>query len=444
MPIQSRRGILKKITQLAHVTDERKIIDLVEREHDRTGGIFRLTPAWVGRPGIIIPGRRIKLLDDYISQDIAVNERWLCSVTFSDNGVYNRVCPNDHGLSYIVTGDSKILLKDALSICGDLLLGKGRKWDVLPKFFDNRHRIPNHMHPCDDHCAKGLTGKPESYYFPEELNMNRNAFPTTAMGVDESYTDAQILSYLKAYFKRDNCLTDLSNSINLTPGTGWFMPPCTLHAPGSLVTYELQVASDVSCIPESRVNDMIMPPDMIDRDLPVKINKDGFDKVCEYMLSMIRCKNSGNADNFRKEYFRPPVTIREDESCMQKYVVYSLGKTSQPDNPDLYSAKKTIIHSEASTELTETAAFGMIVLSGHGELCVPGKKAVKIELTSMYPTRDDLGGDEVFIAAGAAAKLQVACHSIEQLSFYQHFASNSNPAAMSLKQAALILYENVS
>ena len=89
----------------------------------------------MGRPGIIIPGRRIKLRDDYISREIAVNERWLASVTYSDNGIYNKICPEDHGLSYAVIGDKKVLLKDALEISENLLLGKGRKWDVLAKLF---------------------------------------------------------------------------------------------------------------------------------------------------------------------------------------------------------------------------------------------------------------------------------------------------------------------
>jgi hypothetical protein len=229
-----------KVSQLLPVQDEKAIKMHILKEYDRTGGVFRLAPAWVGRPGIIVPGRRIKLAEDYISQDVSVNERWLASVTYADNGIYNSICPKDHGLSYIVIDDCKILLRDALEVCGEVLLGKGRTWDVLPKFFDNWNRIPNHLHPCQDHCSEGLTGKPESYYFPLELNMNRNAFPFTPMGVDPTYSDNQILSYLKEYFKGDNQITDISNTINLIPGTGWFMPPCTLHAPGSLVRLYIQ------------------------------------------------------------------------------------------------------------------------------------------------------------------------------------------------------------
>lgn len=405
---------------------------MLESEHERTGGIFRLAPTWVGRPGIVVPGRRIKLRDDYLSQDVAVNERWLSSVTYADNGVYNAVCPEDHGLSYLVIGEHKIQLKEALESCGDLLLGGERKWNVLPKFFDNWHRIPNHLHPCDDHCAEGLTGKPESYHFPEELNMNRNAYPASPFGVDPTFSDEQILRYLGQYFKGDNRLTDLGNTINLIPGTGWCMPPCTLHAPGSLTTYELQVASDVTCIPESRVNDMVMPPDLIDRDLPVKIKTDGVEAVCRYILSMLRCKNSGNADNFREEYFRPPVRIFDCAEGSQNWVIYRTGRAGEAVNADLYSAKKAMVRSGAALRLNENGAFGAIVLSGHGRVRVSGNEPLPVESASMFPTRDALGGDEFFVSADAAGKFELLCDSIEELHVYQHFASDSNPEAGSI------------
>ncbi len=423
---------MKSIPELTRISDPGRIRSMITEELERTGGIFRLAPTWVGRPGIVIPGRRIKLRDDYMSQEVAVNERWLASATYADNGAYNSVCPPDHGLSYLVIGDARIQLKEALQECGDLLLGKGREWDVLPKFFDNWHRIPNHIHPCQDHCTKGLTGKPESYYFPEELNMDRNASPASPFGVDPSYSDAQVMGYLMHYFKGDNRLTDISNTVNLIPGTGWFMPACTLHAPGSLVTYELQAASDITCIPESRVNDMVMPADLVDRDIPVKIATDGMEKVCRHILSMLRCRNSGNGENFRAQYFRPPVPLFSTEDGSQRWVIYRTGKRSEASNPDLYSAKKSMVASGRVLELQEKAAFGAIVLSGHGTVAVDGRKPLAVESASMFPTRDALGGDEFFVAAGAAAKFRLACASIESLHVYQHFASGSNPEARNI------------
>lgn len=413
------------------VTDNAPLIRrLVESEYERTGGIFRLAPAWVGRPGIIKPGRRLKLRRDYLQNDIAINERWFSSVTYSDNGVYNGICPRDHGLSYLLIGRYRLLLRDAIDVCSELLLGKGRKWDILPKFFDNWERIPNHMHPCGEHAAEGVVPKPESYHFPVELNMNRNAQPFTAVGVDPYFSDEQLLSYLKHYFKGDNRLTDISSTINIVPGTGYYMPPCTLHAPGSLLTYEVQAASDASCIPESRVNDMPMPPDMIDRDLPRKIDRDGFDAVCEHILGMLRCKNSGNAESFRREYYRPPVEIRSEEGGSQSYVIYRTGKASEPVNPDLYSAKKAVVRTRM--EFRESAAFGVIVLGGLGELQVPGKQPVPVENIALFEDPDAVGADEVFVACEAARALTATCKSCGELRFYQHFASGSNPEAGSL------------
>ena len=421
-----------KLSQLRRATNPTEIAKLIEREYERTGGVFRLAPTWVGRPGIIVPGRRIKLLRDYMSREVAVNERWLSSVTYADNGTFNAVCPPDHGLSYLVIGEWKVQLKEALEISGELLLGRGKQWDVLPKFFDNWHRIPNHLHPCDDHCARGLRGKPESYYFPEELNIDRNAFPSSCFGVDPAVTDAQIMSTLRQYLKGDNRLTDLGNTINLVPGTGWFMPPCTLHAPGSLVTYELQVASDVTCIPESRVNDMVMPSDLVDRDIPVKMATDGLESVAGYILSMVRCPNSGNRKNFRQEYFRCPVSLRREKEGSQDWIIYRTGPASAGHNPDLYSAKKTLVSPGASMRLSERAAFGAVVLRGHGTVDTGAKHALRVESTSMFSDRDDVGGDEFFVAAEAAGKVVISCESLEPVAVYQHFASASNPAAGSL------------
>ena len=418
-----------------YITDKASVKIAIEKEYARTGGIFRLKPTWVARPGIVQPGRRIKLKDEYLAQNLAVNERWLASVTYSDNGVYNDMCPKDHGFSYIVTESGLIKLADAIDTCRELMLGdSSREWDVLPKFFDNWHRIPFHMHPCQEHVKEGLKGKPESYHFPLELNMNRNAYPTTPIGVDNSYSQEEIRHSLQSYFDGDNRLTDLGSGINIIPGTGYYMPPCTLHAPGSLVTYELQAASDVSCIPESRVNDMPMPPDMIDRDFPVTIKEHGFDAVCDHMMSMINCKHAGNFDNFRKEYFRPPVEITRDGNLSQSYVIYRCGKLSEPKNEDMYSAKRTEISGGKSAVLNENAAFGAVVLRGGGQVSAGGQP-VSVENAAMFETREDCFADEFFVAYGASKNLNIESKTAEPLTFYQHFASGSNPdsATISLK-----------
>ena len=50
---------MSRISELKRLTNPEEIRTTVEAEYQRTGGVFRLAPTWVGRPGIIIPGRRM-------------------------------------------------------------------------------------------------------------------------------------------------------------------------------------------------------------------------------------------------------------------------------------------------------------------------------------------------------------------------------------------------
>ena len=412
------------------VEDSKVIRYLIEKETKRTGGIFRLAPTWVGRPGMVQPGCRIKLQDRYISNEIVVNERWLSSVTYSDNGKYNDICPADHGYSYIVIEGRKVRLDKAMDICHDILLGSKEKWDVLPKFFDNRNRLPFHLHPCQHHVREGLIGKPESYHFPVELNQNQNNMPFTFVGVSKGIDNAEILDHLRGFGKGDNHLTDIGYALNIAPGSGYYMPACTLHAPGSLVTYELQVASDVSCIPESRVNEREMPEDLLDRDLPVSVKKDGVDKVAAYIMDMINCKDSGNRDDFRSEYYRPPVTVLDSEDGRQDFIIYRCGRRSEPINPDLYSAKHTTVYAGRKLNIRQKAPFGTIVLRGSGTLSSDGREMVPIQSVTMFESREDCFFDEYFVSAYAANNgVEIAASDGEPLSIYQHFSSDSNPEA---------------
>jgi hypothetical protein len=180
---------------------------------------------------------------------------------------------------------------------------------------------------------------------------------------------------------------------------------------------------------------MVMPPDLIDRDFPVTIAKDGEEKVFEYILKLVNCSNSGNKDNFRQEYYRPPITVHKEKGGRQDYVIYRCGRATEALNPDFYSSKHTVVNSQTSWQVEERAAFGTVVLSGHGVFEVAGKEPVVVESASMYYDRNEIGADEVFVAAGAAKKLSIRCASYQKLSFYQHFASNSNPESTSLKIA---------
>ncbi len=61
----------------------------------------------------------------------------------------------------------------------------------------------------------------------------------------------------------DNGILNLSRAYQLTAGTGWGVPPCILHAPGTFCTYEQQLASDVLC----RFQSLVAGFQLIDRSL---------------------------------------------------------------------------------------------------------------------------------------------------------------------------------
>jgi hypothetical protein len=157
---------------------------------------------------------------------------------------------------------------------------------------------------------------------------------------------------------------------------------------------------------------------------------------------MIRCSNGGNSDDFYHQYFRPPVKRIESENGEQSFVIYRCGKASEAANPDLYSAKRTIVNSGARFALSEKRAFGAIALGGHGTIGQPGKEAIPLESVSMFPSRKSVGGDEIFVTATAADHLTVQCNSLENLLFYQHFGSDSNPEASSLERPPFNRFSN--
>ena len=106
--------------------------------------------------------------------------------------------------------------------------------------------IPHHMHQSDAQAKLvGQKGKPEAYYFPPQYNKTDNNFPYTFMGLEPGTTKADVRRCLENWNKGDNGILVLSRAYRLQPGTGWQINPGILHAPGSLVTYEPQVTSDV-------------------------------------------------------------------------------------------------------------------------------------------------------------------------------------------------------
>ena len=234
----------------------------------------------------------------------------------STTAAANEGAPADEGLSYVVhDGKRTFTLRDAVGQEGTRLIGKRlwdtyKRWPVYSKFFDNMGPIPHHMHQNDEQAKLvGQQGKPESYYFPPQLNAVGNNFPYTFFGLEPGTTKEDIRRCLERWNEGDNGILNFSKAYRLQPGTGWLVPPCVLHAPGSLVTYEPQWGSDVFGMYQSMVEGRVVPWELLVKDMPKKKSKD-----LDFIVGQLDWE--GNVDpSFKDHHYLEPIPVADTSSA---------------------------------------------------------------------------------------------------------------------------------
>jgi hypothetical protein len=343
---------------------------IAEKALEQGSGILRLAPTWVPR-SFCVPGRRLKLHPaDYYAyggERGGIDERWFSSTTPADNGP--KTSPNE-GLSMIVFEDGarieKVSLREAVAelkgeIIGERIWSRHQSWPMYSKFFDNKGALPHHVHQRDKHARLvGQLGKPESYYFPVQNNNYGADFPYTFFGLRPGTTKEQLRECLLNFSKGDNKITNLSTAYRLEPGTGWDVPAGILHAPGSLCTYEPQKASDVFAMYQSLTGDSIIPEELLWKNTPQ-------DKVgnIDYLIEVLDWE--ANVDsNFAANHFMRPKAVRpvgemESAGYLEHWITY---KSSE------YSAKELTVLPGRTVTITDSGAYGMILLQGHGKMGV--------------------------------------------------------------------------
>src|SRR5688572_10058779 len=345
-------------------TTSRNVRSLVDGALEDSGGLLRLAPCWVPR-SFLQPGKRLKLAP----QDLyafglnrgGIDERWFASTTPAAND--NRT--PDEGLSYVVVGKNRFTLQQAVADCGAVLIGrkiwsKYKKWPVYSKFFDNMGPIPHHMHQSQKQARLvGQEGKPESYYFPPQHNNTGNNFPYTFMGLEPGTTKAQVRKCLENWNKGDNGILDLSRAYRLKPGTGWLIPPCILHAPGSLCTYEPQWGSDVFGMYQSMVEGRYVPWNLLVKDVPPEYHRD-----LDYLVNQLDWDANVN-ENFKDNHYLEPVPVSDTrkEGFVDRWIVYGRIKREQ-----LFTAKELTIEPLQKCTIKDNGAYGLIVVQGKGKM----------------------------------------------------------------------------
>ena len=343
-------------------TKKSGVASLVEKELAKTGGLLRLAPCWVPR-SFLQPGKRLKLHpDDLYAFGLSrggIDERWFASTTEAAND--NRT--PDEGLSYVVIGDTRFTLQQAVKECGATLIGskiwnKYKKWPVYSKFFDNMGPIPHHMHQNAKQAKLlGLEGKPESYYFPPQHNNVGNNFPYTFMGFEPGTTKAQVRECIANWHKGDNKILSLSKAYKLEPGTGWLIDPCILHAPGSLCTYEPQWGSDVFGMYQNLVEGREVPWALLVKDMPKSKHQD-----VDFIVDQLDWEK--NVDpNFKDNHYLEPVVSVQGKGFVDKWIVY--GKV---DKFQYFTAKELTVEPGAECTIADKGAYGLICVQGSGTI----------------------------------------------------------------------------
>lgn len=386
-------------------------------------GVLQLAPTWVPRT-FIYPGRRLKLAEEdlYVHGPTrgGISERWFASGIQAQNGPGT---PEDEGLSYVVGPDgSKFLFRDAVASQGAQIIGAGMmakwgKWPNYAKFFDPSGAIAHHLHHRQEHASLvGQEHKPESYYFPPQLNASPNSFPHSFFGLEPGTTRQDIIDCLERWQSGklgDNGVLDYSKAYRLKPGTGWRMPAGILHAPGSLLIFEVLWGSDVFAMFQSMIENRPVDWSWLVGSVPEDRQHD-----LEFIVDLIDWEGSTNA-RFKESHYLEPILVADThgEGVEDRWVIYG-----SMHGQDLFSARELSVYPGHSVTLRDGAPSGVIVVQGRGRLAGHDVEA---------PTRIRYGEvthDEFFVTAEAAkAGIAVRNTGQEALVLLRYFGPDSSP-----------------
>jgi len=388
--------------------------ELINKTFEAGDGIFRLNPVFVPRP-FGKAGQRLRLHpDDYYALGLkrgSMKERWLASTITCSNGP---LAAEDEGLSYVAVShesDEKFTLKEAVETLKEQLIGselheKYGEWPMYSKFFDYLNPLFHHIHHTFEKAANvGKQSKPEAYFYPKQLNNHPGEFPHTFFGLNPETTPEQIKDCIRNFEKTDTKITEYSRAYRLEQGTGWYVPPGVLHAPGSLLTYEPQWNSDVYAVWENVVAGEVIGRKLLVEECPEDKRED-----VDYIFSLLDWEKNIDSE-FRQKYFRPPVSAVSEEEYKEDWITYG---------NSYFGAKELTIHPGQKAVVRDDAAYGIVFVQGYGEF---GLHQCSAPFMLRFGKQSD---DEFFVSESSAKKgVTIVNHSkTEPLVGLKHFGPN--------------------
>jgi hypothetical protein len=177
------------------------------------------------------------------------------------------------------------------------------------------------------------------------------------MGLEPGTTKQQVVDCLDHWNDGDNGILDLSKAYRLKVGTGWLIPPCVLHAPGSLLTYEPQWGSDVFAMFQSLVEGRAVPWSLLVKDMPKEKHRD-----LDFIIGQLDWEKNVDT-HFKESNYLEPITAAEGDGWEDNWIVYGL-----VDGKQLFSAKE--LTGDESRRLKESVSLVMKKQGFEGEKLV--------------------------------------------------------------------------
>jgi hypothetical protein len=217
------------------------------------------------------------------------------------------------------------------------------------------------------------------------LNALGNNFPYTFFGLEPGTTKQDIVRCLERWNEGDNGILNYSKAYRLQPGTGWLVPPCVLHAPGSLVTYEPQWGSDVFGMYQSLVEGRPVPRSLLTKDFPKEKHNDN-----GYMVDALDWEANVNP-SFKDSHYLEPIVAGQGDGYVDRWIVYGT-----VNGEELFSAKELTVEPGATATVKDAGAYGLVAVQGSGTI---GGQRLQTPVMIRF---GELTEDEYFVTADAA------------------------------------------
>ncbi len=360
-------------------SEKNNLKEILEKQIKKSEGILRLDPVWVARD-FLPPGRRLGLpAEQYEFGELGgICERWLASTTRADN----KISVPDEGLSFIkFDSGEKITLKDAIEAAPELLMGNSyaanhKGLNRLPKIFDYEYRLPYHIHQMQHHAQLvGRNSKEEAYYFPEGVEMGKEA--ETYFGVHPFISSEKKYDLLLPALVewRDDSILQFARAYKLMPNDGFHVPSGVLHAPGSALTIELQEDSDVFAMLQAKTGGKIISKDLLFKDVRPEDKEKCGEKI---ILEMIDWETSGDPFFYENRH-TPPLLISQDVESEEYWIYYNTTK---------FSGKKVVVHPGGKFTGKEKGVYNILVWQGKGSFGGYEIEAKNFEKDELFITHE--------------------------------------------------------